>query len=41
MTATITTLKLPMPMRMGNVNCYLLHSECGLFPHRHGELERA
>ena len=31
MTATLTTLKLPMPMRMGNVNCYLLRSEAGFF----------
>lgn len=29
MTATLTTLKLPMPMRMGYVNCYLLRSEAG------------
>ena len=31
MTATLTTLKLPMPMRMGNVNCYLLRNEAGFF----------
>ncbi len=31
MTATITTLKLPMPMRMGDVNAYPLHSEAGYF----------
>ena len=31
MTATLTTLRLPMPMRMGNVNCYLLRSEAGFF----------
>jgi len=31
MTATLTTLKLPMPMRTGNVNCYLLRSEAGFF----------
>jgi glyoxylase-like metal-dependent hydrolase (beta-lactamase superfamily II) len=30
-TATLTTLKLPMPMRMGNVNAYLLRSEAGFF----------
>ena len=27
----LTTLSLPMPMRMGNVNCYLLHTEAGYF----------
>jgi len=31
MTTTLTTLSLPMPMRMGNVNCYLLHTETGFF----------
>jgi hypothetical protein len=31
MPATLTTLKLPMPMRMGDVNAYLLHSEAGYF----------
>ena len=31
MTATLTSLKLPMPMRMGNVNGYLLRSETGFF----------
>jgi glyoxylase-like metal-dependent hydrolase (beta-lactamase superfamily II) len=31
MTLQITTIKLPMPMRMGHVNCYLLHSEAGYY----------
>ena len=31
MTAMLTTFKLPMPMGMGNVNAYLLHSEAGYF----------
>lgn len=31
MTYELTTLKLQMPMHMGNVNCYLLRSEAGYF----------
>lgn len=31
MTATLTTLSLPMPMRMGNVHAYLLRNEAGYF----------
>lgn len=31
MAQPITTLSLPMPMRMGNVNCYLLRTEAGYF----------
>lgn len=31
MTQKLTTISLPMPMRMGNVNCYLLHTEVGYF----------
>jgi hydroxyacylglutathione hydrolase len=27
----LTTLNLPMPMRMGSVNCYLLHTDTGFF----------